>query len=81
MGWIQSLLAKYLGKSFITRASTSIVVFLTSQIAKYLPGVSPDAVAKFGEGLVEIIGALLGLLLALLLDAKMSKPETPKVVK
>jgi hypothetical protein len=75
MAWIQGLLAKYLGKSFITRASTSIVVFLSGLVAKHIPGVSPEALQKFSEGSIEILGAALGLALALVLDAKLSKSE------
>jgi hypothetical protein len=81
MSWIYGLLAKYLGPKFIKNASSSIVVFITSQLAKYLPGISPEALQKFGEGSLEIIGAALGLVIALVIDAKNSKPETPKIVK
>lgn len=81
MNFIYKLLAKYMGPSFISRASTSIVVFMTGYLAKYLPEVSPEAITKFGEGAVEIIGAALGLIVALVVDAKMSKPDEPKIIK
>ena len=81
MNFIYKLLAKYMGPSFISRASTSIVVFITGYLSKYLPSVSPEAIAKFGEGAIEIVGAALGLIVALIVDAKMSKPEAPTVVK
>ena len=81
MNFIYKLLAKYMGPSFISRASTTIVAFITGYIVKYLPGVSSEAVTKFGEGAVEIVGGVLGLIVMLFVDAKMSKPEVPKVVK
>lgn len=81
MSWIYGLLAKYLGPKFIKNAASSIVVFITSQLAKYLPGISPEALEQFSRGSLEIIGAALGLLIALIMDANNSKPETPKIVK
>jgi hypothetical protein len=81
MSWITSLLAKYLGPSFVKRAASTVTVFVVGLIGKYLPNVSPDAIQKFSEGFIEIVGLAIGLILGLVLDAKFSKPETPKLVK
>jgi hypothetical protein len=81
MSWITSLLAKYLGPSFVKRAASTVTVFVVGLIGKYLPGVNPEAVQKFSEGFLEIVGLAIGLILGLLIDAKFSKPDMPKIVK
>ena len=81
MSWLTSLVVKFISPKFVRNASSTIVVFITSQLAKYIPGISPEALQKFSESTLEIVGAALGLLIALIIDAKNSKPETPKIVK
>ena len=81
MSWITSLLAKYMGPSFIKRAASTLTVFVVGLLGKYLPGLDPAVLEKFSESFIEIVGLGLGLILGLLLDAKFSKPETPKIVK
>jgi hypothetical protein len=77
-----NILAKIFGKTFISRAATTVVVFLSGLIGQYLPALSPELLERWSSDTVEIISLLFGLALGLLIDSKMAqKPETPKIVK
>jgi cadmium resistance protein CadD (predicted permease) len=79
--FVTNLLAKWLGPTFLSRAATSVVVFLSGLIGKYIPNVAPEVLEKFSQSTVEIISLGLGVLLSLALDAKNAKkPEQPVVV-
>lgn len=77
MNWIKNLIAKYFGKSFITRAVTSLVSIVVGFIAG-TGVVAPEVLNQFGESLGEVLVALAGLLLAWVLDGKFAKKEESK---
>jgi len=81
MNFIYSLLAKYLGPKFVGRAATTLVAWVSAIIGKYLPMLDPELLARWSGDTIEIVSGGFGLIVALVIDAKLSKPEAPKVVK
>lgn len=81
MNWISNLLMKYLGPKFLGRAASTVVVALSALIGKYLPGLDPALLARWSQDTIEIVSLVFGLLLGLLLDKGLSKPDQPEMVK
>jgi len=91
MNFITNLIAKYFGKTFITRAVTSIVALVVGYLSGAGLDLAPEVLDQFGESFGQILTATLGLLVTLFVDKKFAKPEfvdkkfakpeTPKIVK
>ena len=85
MNWISNLVAKYFGRTFITRATTSIVALVVGYLSGLGLEVAPETLNQFGESLGQILQAAASLLLVLLVDGKLAKrdekPEQPEIVK
>lgn len=80
MNFIQKMLAKYLGPKVLARFAASTVAFVAAWLSAKLPSVAPEAIANFSNGLLEILIAVGGLLIAYFIDSK-TTPEKPQVVK
>lgn len=85
MSWLSGIFAKYFGKTFITRAVTSIVALVVGYLSGLGLEVAPETLNQFGESLGQILQAVISLLLVLLVDGKFAKkdsaPEQPQMIK
>lgn len=81
MNFISNLLMKLFGTKFLSRAASTIVVALSALIGKYLPAIDPELLARWSGDTIEILSLIFGLLLGLVMDRSLSKPETPKIAK
>jgi hypothetical protein len=80
--FFSNLIAKYLGQTFLKRAASTVVVYLSDIIGRYLPEINPDLLTRWSADTIEIVSITFGFLLGLLIDVKMSKkPDQPKIVK
>jgi uncharacterized membrane protein (UPF0136 family) len=85
MAWISGLVTKYFGRTFITRAVTSIVALVVGYLSGLGLEVAPETLNQFGESLGQILQAVASLLLVLFVDGKFAKkdekPEQPQIIK
>lgn len=84
MKFIQKLLLKWFGPSFIGRISTTIVSAILALLAKYGFIIPPETVAQFSESTQTILAIIFASVISGGIDLALSqkdKPETPELIK
>ena len=84
MNFIQKLLLKWFGPSFIGRIATTIVSAILAMLAKYGFSIPPETLVKFSESTEVILSIIFASLVSGGIDAVLSKkgkPETPVLIE
>lgn len=84
MKFIQKLLLKWFGPSFIGRISSTIVAAILALLAKYGFIIPPETVAQFSESTQAILAIIFASVISGGIDFALSqkdKPETPELIK
>jgi len=84
MNFIQKLLMRWVGPSFLGRVATTIVSAILAMLAKYGFDIPADTLVKFSESTEVILSIIFASLVSGGIDAALSKkdrPETPELIK
>lgn len=76
-----NILARIFSKAFVGRAASTVLAPVIFYITKYLPNIDMELLTRWTADSKEILALVFAALIGLFVDFKMTKPETPKIVK